>query len=50
MEFAGPIPAHNPINALVAQKFLSTQEQSPDEFLQTLSWRQFGKQAGRLMF
>jgi len=50
MEFAGPIPGHNPINALVAQRFLWNPEQSPEKLLADLSVEQFGVRGGELMY
>ena len=49
-EFVGPIPGHNSMNALVAQNFHWNPDQSPEEFLATVSARQFRETAGKLMF
>jgi hypothetical protein len=49
-ELAGPVPDHNPINALVAKEFLWNPDRAPEEFLRALSIRQFGERAGPLMY
>ena len=49
-ELGGPVPVHNAINALVMKEFERDPDQDPDTFLRSLSVKQFGKAAGRLMF
>jgi len=49
-ENAGPLPDHNSINALVMKEFQWNPDQSPEEFLSDLSVRQFGEEAGSLMY
>jgi hypothetical protein len=46
----GPIPYFNQIDALVEKEFLWNPEQNPETFLVDLSVRQFGKEAGKLMY
>lgn len=46
-EIFGIIPEHNPINAIVAKDFAGG---DPAEFLANLASRQFGKEAGKLMY
>ena len=48
-EHTGPIPAHNPINALVMKEFQWNPGQNAQTFLAGLAVRQFGKKAGRWM-
>ena len=48
-EHTGPIPGHNPINALVMKEFQCNPDRNPKEFLSGLSVRQFGKKAGPWM-
>jgi len=50
MEFAGPLPGLNQINALVAQRFILDPEQSPEKLLADLSVQQFGVRGGELMY
>lgn len=50
MEFAGPLPGLNQINALVAQRFIWDPEQSPGKLLADLSVQQFGVRGGGLMY
>jgi hypothetical protein len=49
-EIYGLIPEHNSINALVTREFQWNPDQSPEEFLTSLSVRQFGDLAGPWMY
>ena len=50
MEFDGPLPGLNQINALVAQRFIWDPGQSPEKLLADLSVQQFGVRGGELMY
>jgi len=47
---AGPIPYFNQINAMVEREFQWNPDQDPGTFIADLSVRQFGKEAGKLMY
>lgn len=49
-EIYGLIPEHNPINALVMKEFQWNPELRSQEFLASLSVRQFGETAGKWMY
>ncbi len=46
----GPIPYFNQINALVEKEFLWNPSQDPERFISDLAQRQFGDDAGKLMY
>lgn len=50
MEWGGPDPALNSINALVMKEYERDPDQDPAQFLHELSARQFGAAAGELMY
>jgi hypothetical protein len=47
---SGPIPHFNQVNVLVEKEFMWNPDQNPDTFIRDLSVRQFGNEAGRLMY
>lgn len=49
-EHAGPIVAHNPVNALAMREFQWDPDQAPDKVLASLSSRQFGPAAGKRVY
>ncbi len=50
VEVTGPTPAHNSINALTMKEFQCNPDQDPEKFLTALSVKQFGPEAGPLMY
>ena len=49
-EIFGIVPEHNSINALVTKEFEWDPDQDTEEFLSNLSVRQFGQNAGKLVY